>query len=329
MRFFGGASFSLRRCGLLIALLLIGSASVGVASGFSATIADWEMNEGPNATTMHDSSGSGLNGTIGSAVVTGVVTEGATGYQWLSANRSGVHTERLIKVESARFNPAIADFTVILRFRTASTGDQNIIQKGQARTSGGMWKIPLFGGKVGCNFLGVEHRSAVWSNETVADNEWHTVRCDRRASGVTLTLDGGTPKTNHRWTGSIANTWPLAIGGKPKCGGTVGCDYYVGLLDRVVVSRSECHGVAATMTGTSGPDVLVGTEDRDVIVAGAGADEIYGHGGNDLICAGRGRDYIEGNAGNDVLRGGRGFDTGRGGAGSDACISVESARSCS
>src|SRR5215216_3275602 len=282
MRFFCGASFSLRRCGLLIALLLIGSASLGVACVFNKTIAEWEMNEGPNATTMHDSSGSGLNGTIGSAVVTGVVTDGATGYQWLSANRSGVHTERLIKVESARFNPAIADFTVILRFRTASTGDQNIIQKGQARTSGGMWKIPLFGGKVGCNFLGVERRSAVWSRETVADNKWHTVRCDRRSTGVTLTLDGGTPKTNRNWTGSISNTWPLAIGGKPKCDGgvTVGCDYYVGLLDRVVVARSECHDVPATMTGTGRADELVGTPERDVIVGKGGADVIRGRGGN-------------------------------------------------
>jgi hypothetical protein len=329
MRFLGGASSSLRRWGLLIVVLLVGSASLGATSALGAEIADWEMNEPPGATTMHDSSGSNLSGTIGSAVVTGVVSDRATGYQWLSGNRSGVHTERLIKVDSARFNPAIADFTVILRFRTASTGDQNIIQKGQARTIGGMWKIPLFGGKVGCNFLGVEHRSAVWSNETVTDNEWHTVRCDRRTTGVTLTLDGGTPKTNHRWTGSISNTWPLAIGGKPKCDPPdVGCDYYVGLLDRVVVSRPDCHGVAATMTGTSGPDVLVGTENRDVIVAGGRADEIYGRGGNDLICGGGGKDQIEGNAGNDVLRGGPGFDSGRGGRGSDTCISVESARSC-
>jgi Ca2+-binding RTX toxin-like protein len=329
MRSCRGASASLRRWGLLIAVLLVGSASFGAASAFGATIADWEMNEPPGATTMHDSSVSHLSGTIGSAVVTGVVSDGATGYQWLSGNRSGVHTERLIKVDSALLNPGTTDFTVIVRFRTATTGDQNIIQKGQAHTIGGMWKIPLFGGKVGCNFLGVERRSAVWSNATVADNEWHTVRCDRRTTGVTLTLDGGTPKTNRNWTGSISNTWPLSIGGKPKCDPpTVGCDYYVGLLDRVVVARSECHGVAATMTGTSGADELVGTLGRDVIAAGAGADVIRGRGGNDLICAGRGKDQIEGNAGNDVLRGGRGFDTGRGGLGSDVCFSVESARSC-
>jgi Ca2+-binding RTX toxin-like protein len=289
------------------------------------------MNEPPGATTMHDSSGSGLNGTIGSAVLTGIVTDGATGYQWPSGNRSGVHTERLITVDSSRLNPGIANFTFIMRFKTSSFGDQNIVQKGQAKTGGGQWKIAIKKGKIVCNFLGVVHRSAVWSNEIIADNKWHTVRCDRRTTGVTQTIDGGTPKTNRNWTGSISNTWPVSIGGKPKCDGgvTVGCDYYVGFIDRVVLIRSECDGVAATIMGTGGADELVGTPDRDVIVASGGNDEIRGLGGDDVICGGSGRDQIEGNAGNDVLRGGSGFDTGLGGIGSDVCVSVESARSCS
>jgi hypothetical protein len=230
----------LRRWTLVTAvLLLLVGASFGTASARGATIADWEMNEGSSATTMHDSSSSNLSGTIGSAVVTGVVTNGATGYRWPSENRwNTAHPERLIKVTSSKLNPGTANFTVIMRFYTGSFGDQNIIQKGQAKTGGGMWKIPLFDGKVGCNFLGVERRSAVWSRGIVADHTWHTVRCDRRTTGVTITVDGGTPKTNSRWTGSISNTWPLTIGGKLKCDQkTVGCDYFVGRIDRVVVSR--------------------------------------------------------------------------------------------
>jgi Laminin G domain len=239
MRSIGAAFFALRQCALLIAVGLVAGASVGVASALGGTIADWEMNEPAGATRMLDSSGSGLTGTIGSGIVTGVVTEGATGYRWPSANRwGGVHPERLIKVDSSRLNPGTADFAVVLRFYTASFGDQNIIQKGQARTSGGMWKIPLFDGKVGCNFKGSVHRSAIWSRQTVADNTWHTVRCERRSSGVTLILDGGRPRTNPQWTGNIANTWPLSIGGKPKCDPpNVGCDYFVGRIDRVVVAR--------------------------------------------------------------------------------------------
>ena len=90
MRSVSVASIVLRRSSLLIAMLLLAGASSGAGSAFGATIADWEMNEPAGAGTMHDSSGTGLNGTIGSAVVTGVVTDGATGYKWLSTNRSGV-----------------------------------------------------------------------------------------------------------------------------------------------------------------------------------------------------------------------------------------------
>jgi Laminin G domain len=240
MRLLNGASSGLVRWGLVTTVLLLVSGAVGTASAFGAVIADWEMNEAPGATTMTDSSGSGLSGTIGSAVVTGVVTDGAVGYRWLSENRwNTAHPERLVKVSSSKLNPGTADFTVIMRFNTGSFGDQNIIQKGQAKTAGGMWKIPLFNGKIGCNFLGVVHRSAVWSNQIVADNTWHTVRCDRRSTGVTITVDNTAPKTNRTWTGSISNTWPVSIGGKLKCDGgvTVGCDYFVGRIDSIEVLR--------------------------------------------------------------------------------------------
>jgi len=47
------------------------------APASAATLADWEMNEPSGATTMIDSSGH-VNGTIGSAVKTGVSVMGAT-----------------------------------------------------------------------------------------------------------------------------------------------------------------------------------------------------------------------------------------------------------
>ena len=349
MGLFGGAVLLLRRSGLLIAVLLPASAFLTAAPTFGATIADWEMNEPAGATTMHDSSGSNLDGTIGSAVATGVVSDGATVYRWPSGNRWGsAHPERLIRVDSSLLDPGTADFVVVMRFQTSSTGDQNIIQKGQATSTGGMWKIPLFGGKIGCNFLGVVHRSAVWSRETVADGQWHTIRCERRSTGVTLTLDGGAPKINHTWTGSISNHWRLSIGGKAQCDGgvTVGCDYFVGSIDHITVSRPECQGEVATITGTSDADDLVGTAGRDVIVAYGGADQIRAGGGDDLICAGKGADQVHGgpggdriygqdgddvlagDRGNDIIWGGSGFDSARGGRGSDTCHSVERARSC-
>ena len=56
------------------------------ATASAATLAYWEMNQGPGAKVMVDSSGH-VNGTIGSAVTTGVNTMGATAYIGLSHPR--------------------------------------------------------------------------------------------------------------------------------------------------------------------------------------------------------------------------------------------------
>jgi Laminin G domain len=215
----------------------VGSASVGVVSASGAKIAEWEMNEGPNATTMHDSSGS-VDGKIGSAVVTDVVVDGRTGYRWPAIDHDVVNREHLVTVNSSRLNPGRGGFAVIVRFNTGHRHHQHIIQKGNSGAAGGLWKLPIKQGKVGCFFLGSRDRSAVFSRETVVDGAWHTVRCERRRTGVTVIVDGGQPKTNDKWTGKIENTWPTSIGGKWFCRPPdVHCDYYVGLIDRVVVKR--------------------------------------------------------------------------------------------
>lgn len=241
MRFFRGASLALRRRALVIAVLLVGSASVGVASASAEKIAQWEMNEAPGATTMHDSSDSDIDGKIGSAVVTGGVFDGATGYQWLGTNRDGVHRERLVKVDSRRLNPWRGDFAVIVRFSTGFQGHQHLIQKGQSGAEGGMWKIHLqrTEGRVGCTFVGSRDKAGIRSRETgLADGAWHTVRCERRRTGVSVIVDGGEPTTNPKWTGKIGNTWPTSIGGKWFCRvPDIHCDYYVGRIDRIVVKR--------------------------------------------------------------------------------------------
>jgi Laminin G domain len=207
------------------------------ASAAGAIVASWEMNEPPGATTMRDSSGSNLSGSIGSAVMTGAVASGATGYRWTAQNKDGHHPERLVTVQSSMLNPGTDSFAVTIRMYTGA-GHQNIIQKGQARTVGGMFKIDMVKGRVICMYRGSLGRSAIQSTQTVWDNRWHTVRCERRPDRVTLTIDGGSPRSNFGATGKIANTWPLSIGGKWQCDPpTVECDYYVGRLDRVVVER--------------------------------------------------------------------------------------------
>ena len=84
----------------------------------------------------------------------------------------------------------------------------------------------------------------------------------------------------------------------------------------VVVSASgaesgptpRCDGKKATIVGTSGDDVIQGTEKSDVIVGGPGDDKIYGGLGNDTICGGPGDDLIHGGRGNDWIEGGAGTD---------------------
>ncbi|HMI81164.1 MAG TPA: hypothetical protein VK480_05195 [Solirubrobacterales bacterium] len=125
-----------------------------------------------------------------------------------------------------------------------------------------------------------------------------------------------------------------------------------------VLGPPSCRGVAATITGTAGNDVLPGTPGPDVIVALGGNDRIVSRAGKDLICAGGGSDYVstgtagdrvfagagpdrllgrggpdllKGSGGNDVLKGGGGGDRLRGGRGVDRCRGgggVDSIRGC-
>lgn len=76
-------------------------------------------------------------------------------------------------------------------------------------------------------------------------------------------------------------------------------------------------GLAPTIVGTLGDDLIIGTPGDDVIRARRGNDVIDGKGGNDVICAGPGSDRITAGAGDDRIAGGTGADTVESGAGDD------------
>lgn len=88
----------------LAAVLAAGLVIAAPAS--AATLADWEMNEGPGAQTMVDSSGH-VNGAVGSAVKTGVHIQGSTAYQWpfTSPTAPPPKPERLVQASSSTLNP--------------------------------------------------------------------------------------------------------------------------------------------------------------------------------------------------------------------------------
>jgi Laminin G domain len=220
-------------------VLFAASASAGVKPAFGAwkTIAVWNMNEGPNASTMHDSSGANRDGDIGSEVLTGVPSGAGVVYEW-PADPGVEDPQRLVTVPGAGFNPQRRGFAVTVRFRT-SAPDHNIIQKGQA-TSPGLWKIELDAGRAKCLFKGSSGRGAIGSSGTgLADGNWHTVRCVRRSGRVSITVDGGAPRTIERKTGKIANAAAVSLGGKLTCNppNGVSCQYYVGQMSRAVVKK--------------------------------------------------------------------------------------------
>src|SRR4051794_17348173 len=86
------------------ALIATGTAAGAVEEApWGHTVARYDMNEGPGARTMADSSGHGLNGSIGSEVQTGVGVSGATGYRFtrLEPDTPPTHPRHLATVPSA------------------------------------------------------------------------------------------------------------------------------------------------------------------------------------------------------------------------------------
>jgi predicted extracellular nuclease len=81
--------------------------------------------------------------------------------------------------------------------------------------------------------------------------------------------------------------------------------------------NTMCNGLEATIVGTTGNDVINGTNGTDVIVGLGGNDVINGGNGDDVICGNAGNDTLRGSNGNDTLLGGFGDDLLDGGNGND------------
>jgi hypothetical protein len=140
---------------------------------------------------------------------------------------------------STRLNPGTGDYAVELRMRTTHSFG-NVIQKGQATTRGGYFKFQAPSGKISCLFRGSVGDSTASSGAVrVNDGQWHTVRCERTATGVVMTVDGVVTGRNRNRSGTIANTRPLTIAGKLNCDQVeITCDYFAGELDYVKIETS-------------------------------------------------------------------------------------------
>jgi PKD repeat protein len=220
----------------------------------SGVVANYQMNEPAGSTVMTDSSGNGLNGTIDpTGVQTGATFNGATGYNWVHRDPTAAppSPERIIQVpDNAVLDPGSGPFTVEIRYRTPDKFG-NIIQKGQAQTAGGQWKIQLPGGTPQCLFKGSLGQVAIGSTMPINDNQWHTLTCTYSSTGVVMYIDGVFNNQHKGSAGVIDNSFPMTVGGKIACDQVaVTCDYFSGQIDYVKITKGNATGPTAAFTSS-------------------------------------------------------------------------------
>lgn len=220
--------------GTCMGLALVTATGAAPASGAATNVlAYWQMDEARGAKVMVDSGPNRIDGTIGTLVQPGQRVNGATAYHWnyVRPKTPPPNPQRLVQVDDSRLNPGSADYAVELRFR-ATAGNSNLIQKGQSGTRGGYFKVEIHQGKVACVYRGTVRQRGLWSANRLNDGAWHTIRCARDSDGIVFTVDGKSVKRLKGWTGPIANTFPLTVGGKISCNEkNVTCDYFAGDID--------------------------------------------------------------------------------------------------
>jgi hypothetical protein len=266
-------------CMTAAVLVTAGPAAPALAAA-NTTLANWQMNEVAGATVMVDTSGNGINGTIGSAVQR--LVDGTTrAYHWPSTapNQPPPKPERLVQVADSRLNPGTRDFAVTMRFRTTHSYG-NMIQKGQSQTSGGYFKWQIPQGVLSCLFRGrdtsgnVLNKSVSSGTTLLNDGAWHTVRCERTTTGVTMTIDGTITRHANGSTGSISNTVPLTIAGKLNCDQmTVTCDYFAGDIDFVQIEVSSNAPPDTVAPTTPGKPSGVSTSSSSVDLSWTGSTD--------------------------------------------------------
>lgn len=209
-------------------------------AGDGQLVGMWQMDEPPDASVSVDSSGNGLDGTIGDTVQTGVTYAGgpvAYRFPYNVIETSPAQPERLVQVgDDPRLDPGTGSYAVTIRYRTVSD-DPNLIQKGQSATPGGYWKLQAPGGVLQCVWRGSEGSGSVSSGVPLNNAEWHTVTCARTPTQLSITVDDQVVDTQDVALGEIDNNWPVTIGGKASCDGKdVDCDFFMGRIDFVRIT---------------------------------------------------------------------------------------------
>jgi len=220
-------------------VILFGFTSSSSAASAATVVAAWEMNESAGAHTLHDSGPDKIHGTIGSAVTTGAVVDGAVAHHrsTVDPDISPLDPERLaVVIDDDRLDPADGGHVLTVRLRTTSPFG-NVVQKGQSGTVGGFFKLEINSGRVSCLHRGDLGTVSITSGR-IDDGLWHSVTCRRGVDWVELAVDDAAVGRRDGPIGTTNNRSPVTIGGKGRCDQrTVGCDYFSGDLDAVRVGR--------------------------------------------------------------------------------------------
>jgi hypothetical protein len=224
-------------------------------------VVSWPMDETRGA-IMHEATGSGLDGWIGSAVSMG---GGAFGFPGWTQNVDAAG--RLVGTVSPdagsvtvpdphdRLDPAAGTFAVSLRLRSAlstqgglpvsARASYNIAQKARADDPGGFWKLELEGsgptsGRLRWVLSDGRQTVVVTSSQRVDDGAWHEVVAERRAGQAVLSVDGVAAVASTARLGAVDPRGPysaaMTLGKKP--GSADPSDAFAGWLDALTVQRS-------------------------------------------------------------------------------------------
>ncbi|HEX5563211.1 MAG TPA: Ig-like domain-containing protein [Nocardioidaceae bacterium] len=253
-----------------LAIGMVSLAWVASTAPADATVSpthDYEMNEPAGASVMVDSGSTPVNGTVGSEVITGVTYGDATGYRFprLKPNTPPAHPEHLVSVpDDPSLDPGAGDYSVEIRYRTTNSFG-NLIQKGQATTRGGQIKIQLPKGRPSCYYKGSSGRVGIGAPSSLADGAWHTLVCTRTSTAVDLYVDGVHVGHKNGVSGTIDNTFPMTIGGKPQCDQVkVTCDYFGGDVDYVRLTKGPLDG-GGPAVDTTPPSVSATSPSADAL----------------------------------------------------------------
>jgi hypothetical protein len=209
----------MRRCialGLGLAATTLVTFWPDLAAASPLTVADWQMNEPPGATVMHDSAG-GHDGRIGP----GITTNGST-YAFTGRGE--------VTVPSAPdLNPGLQSFEMTARVAVAphNKSDYSIIQKGLYH-QGGQWKMQVTWNVAICTF-GLQ----IVNGPLLTGGTFHTISCIRNPDDIQVVVDGRTV-TKEGAVGNLTNDFPVTVGGKPP-NQQQSHDYFIGQMDYITL----------------------------------------------------------------------------------------------